>query len=86
MSFGRLRELAGRIAAGEISAREAAEDCLRRMKELEPSLASLIMSFESVISALSGWLILGQVLRRREITGCVIMFAAILLAQSDTGE
>ncbi|MCR5160523.1 MAG: DMT family transporter [Lachnospiraceae bacterium] len=55
-------------------------------KELEPSLASLIMSFESVISALSGWLILGQVLRRREITGCVIMFAAILLAQSDTGE
>lgn len=55
-------------------------------RELEPSLASLIMSFESVISALSGWLILGQVLRRREITGCVIMFAAILLAQSDTGE
>lgn len=55
-------------------------------KELEPSIASLIMSFESVISAVSGWLILGQALRQREITGCVIMFAAILLAQSDTGD
>ncbi|MBQ9592788.1 MAG: Asp-tRNA(Asn)/Glu-tRNA(Gln) amidotransferase subunit GatA [Lachnospiraceae bacterium] len=42
MSFGSLRELAGRIAAGEISAREAAEDCLRRMKELEPSLHCMV--------------------------------------------
>ena len=50
-------------------------------KDLNPTLASLIMSLESVVSALAGWLILGQVLTAREITGCVLMFAAILLAQ-----
>ncbi len=50
-------------------------------KHLNPVIASLIMSLESVLSAIAGWLILGQHLSRREITGCVVMFAAIILAQ-----
>ena len=49
-------------------------------KNMNPTIASLIMSLESVVSALAGWLILGQRLSAREITGCVLMFAAILLA------
>ena len=33
------------------------------------------------ISVLAGWIILGQQLSAKEILGCVIMFAAIILAQ-----
>ncbi|WP_434309791.1 DMT family transporter [Hominifimenecus sp. rT4P-3] len=50
-------------------------------KGMNPTVASLILSLESCISVLSGWLILGQMLSNREILGCVVMFAAILLAQ-----
>ena len=48
---------------------------------LRPTIASLIMSLESVISAISGWLLLDQALSAREIFGCVLMFGAIVLAQ-----
>lgn len=48
---------------------------------VNPSLASLVMSLESVFSAISGWLILGQSMSVREILGCLVMFAAIVLSQ-----
>lgn len=48
---------------------------------LNPTVASLIMSLESSISVIAGWLFLGQKMGRREILGCVVMFAAIILAQ-----
>lgn len=48
---------------------------------LRPSIASLIMSLESVFSALFGFIILGQSLTSREFAGCAIMFAAVILAQ-----
>ena len=48
---------------------------------MNPTVASLIMSLESVFGALAGWLILGQVLTPREILGCTIMATAIALAQ-----
>jgi drug/metabolite transporter (DMT)-like permease len=44
-------------------------------------VASLIMSLESVISALSGWIILHEAMTGREVLGCVLMFGAIVLAQ-----
>lgn len=50
-------------------------------KGMNPTVASLIMSLESCISVLAGWLILKQNLSSRELIGCVIMFAAIVLAQ-----
>ena len=50
-------------------------------RNLNPTVASLIMSLESCISAIAGFLILGQTLSVREILGCEIMFAAIILAQ-----
>lgn len=50
-------------------------------KGMNPTIASLILSLESVISVLAGWLILGQNLSRRELAGCVLMFFAIILAQ-----
>ncbi|MBO4835605.1 MAG: DMT family transporter [Lachnospiraceae bacterium] len=50
-------------------------------KNLNPTVASLIMSFEAVFSAISGWLVLHQKLSTREIIGCIIMFAAVIIAQ-----
>jgi drug/metabolite transporter (DMT)-like permease len=48
---------------------------------MNPTVASLILSLESVISVLAGWILLRQALSVRELAGCVIMFAAIILAQ-----
>lgn len=50
-------------------------------KGLEPSVASLILSLESCMAVLAGWLLLGQSLSPRELVGCAVMFAAIVLAQ-----
>lgn len=50
-------------------------------KDMNPTVASLILSLESCISVLAGWIILGQRLSTKEILGCVIMFGAIILAQ-----
>lgn len=50
-------------------------------KGMNPTVASLIMSLESVISVLAGFVLLGEVLSKRELFGCVLMFAAIVLAQ-----
>lgn len=50
-------------------------------KDMNPTVASLILSLESCISVLAGWVILDQSLSFREIWGCVLMFAAIILAQ-----
>lgn len=50
-------------------------------KELNPAVASLIMCLESVFSALGGWLILHQNLSVREASSCVLIFAAVVLAQ-----
>ena len=51
-------------------------------KGLNPTLASLLMSLESVFAALAGWLILHQRLSPRELLGCALVFAAVLLAQT----
>lgn len=50
-------------------------------KNMDPTVASLILSLESVFSVLAGWLILNQTLSLRELSGCVLMFLAIILAQ-----
>lgn len=50
-------------------------------KGLNPTVASLIMSLEAVISVLAGWLILQQRLSKRELLGCVLVFLAIIWAQ-----
>ena len=50
-------------------------------KGMNPTVASLILSMESVISVIAGWLILHQTLSTKELMGCVLMFAAIILVQ-----
>ena len=50
-------------------------------KNVEPTVASLILSMESVVSVLAGWVILGQELSSKELAGCVLVFAAVVLVQ-----
>ncbi len=50
-------------------------------KNMNPTIASLILCLESVVSALAGWLILKEALTPRELLGCALMFIAIVLAQ-----
>ncbi len=49
-------------------------------KNLSPTVASLLMSLEAVFAALSG-AVFGERLTSNEIFGCVLVFAAIILAQ-----
>lgn len=50
-------------------------------KYTSPALAAIIMSLESVFAAICGGLFLGETMTAREITGCVIMFAAFVISQ-----
>lgn len=50
-------------------------------KNVNPAVASLILSMESCFSVLAGWIILGERLSFRESLGCILMFLAIILAQ-----
>lgn len=50
-------------------------------KALEPAPAALIMSLESVIAALCGWLILKETMTVPELLGCALVFAAVIISQ-----
>lgn len=50
-------------------------------KYLEPTTASLIMSLESVIAALCGWLILKETMTPWELLGCGMVFGAVVISQ-----
>jgi drug/metabolite transporter (DMT)-like permease len=53
----------------------------RFQPDVGPTLASLIMSFESVFGALFAWIILNQALSLREIIGGALIFIAIIIAE-----
>ena len=50
-------------------------------KYLHPVTATLLMSLESVFAVLGGWLFLNEHLSATELTGCTVIFAAIILSQ-----
>ena len=50
-------------------------------RRMEPTAASLLLSLESVFSALAGWLILRQGLDGRELFGCALVFLAVITSQ-----
>lgn len=53
---------------------------------LNPTLASMIMSLESVFSVLAGWVVLKEVLTARQLLGCLLIFVAIIFAQIPVGK
>jgi len=53
-------------------------------RDVNPTVASLLMCLESVFAVLTGALLLGERMTGREIAGCVLMFTAVILAQLST--
>ncbi len=50
-------------------------------KDMDPTIASLILSMESVFSVLAGFIILNEELSKRELSGCILVFTAVILVQ-----
>ncbi len=51
-------------------------------KKVNPVLCSLLFSLESVFSVLTAWVILHDMLSVKEIVGCILVFAAVVLVQT----
>ena len=67
--------------AGAISCGIAYTFQIIAQKHLSATVASIIMSLESVFAALAGWVILKEVLSTKELIGCGLVFSAVLLSQ-----
>ena len=68
------------LYAGVLSSGVAYTLQIVSQKNLSPTVASLLMSLESVFAALSG-AVFGERLTSNEIFGCILVFVAIILAQ-----
>lgn len=80
--FLRLPEIALEIFyLGVISCGVAYTLQILGQQHTNPTVASLLMSLESVFAVLFGAILLSQIPTGREIIGCVIIFAAVILAQ-----
>ncbi len=69
------------LYAGILSSGIAYTLQMEGQKYAEPSVAAIIMSLESVFAVLGGWLLLNEKLSFRELAGCGLVFAAVILAQ-----
>ena len=69
------------LSAGGMSCGVAYTLQIVGQKNMNPTVASLILSLESVTSVIAGFLVLHQNLSQRELIGCGLMFIAIVLAQ-----
>jgi len=50
-------------------------------QHVHPAYASIILSFETVFAVFGGWLLLNEILSFRNISGCLLMLAGILIVQ-----
>ena len=50
-------------------------------KDSNPTVVTILLSLESVFAVIAGAIILHQQMTAREYIGCVVMFAAVILAQ-----
>ena len=69
------------IYGGVMSAGVAFTLQLYGQKYVAPSIAAILMSFESIFGAMSSSIILGEEMTLREIIGCVLMLAGIFVTQ-----
>lgn len=69
------------LYAGVLSCGVAYTFQILGQRSTDPAAATLLMSLESVFAALSGWLILHETLTMKELSGCSLVFAAVILAQ-----
>ncbi len=69
------------LYAGILSTGVAFTTQIVGQRRAHPAYAALILSMEGVFAALGGWMILGEVLSVRDLAGCALMLAGIILAQ-----
>ena len=50
-------------------------------QHVHPAYASIILSFETVFAVLGGWLLLNEILSLRNLAGCLLMLAGIVIVQ-----
>ena len=50
-------------------------------KYAEPAHAAILMSFEAIFGALASWILLDEIMSGREIFGCVLMVAGMMVTQ-----
>ncbi len=50
-------------------------------KDAPPVHAAIILSLESVFGALTGWLLLNEIMTTRSMTGCILMLSGMITAQ-----
>ncbi|MGC9324210.1 MAG: DMT family transporter [Desulfomonilia bacterium] len=50
-------------------------------KNAHPAHAAILLSLEAVFAALGGWIILDEILNLKELSGCVLMFAGMIISQ-----
>ncbi|MBR4501645.1 MAG: DMT family transporter [Clostridia bacterium] len=82
ISFGAVLEAAVPILyTGLFSSAVAYTLQIIGQRDTDPTLASLIMCLESVFALLSGAVLLGERMNGREIAGCALMFAAVIVSQ-----
>lgn len=74
------------LYAGILSSGIAYTLQMEGQKYAEPSVAAVIMSLESVFAVLGGWIVLNEKLSVRELAGCALVFAAVILAQLPQGK
>lgn len=87
MDFAGLKGALGSLLyAGVMSCGVAYTLQILGQKNYNPSIAALILSLESTFSVLGGFIFLGEELSARELGGCVLMFAAIVLTQLPIGK
>ena len=69
------------LYAGVLSSGVAYTFQIIAQKHTEPTVATLLMSLESVFAALFGWIILHEQMAGKELFGCLLVFIAVILAQ-----
>lgn len=79
-----IRALPGILYVGIMSTAIAFTLQALGQKDANPTVASIILSTEALFAAVSGYFILGEVFTSREFLGCVLMFAAVIIAQLPT--
>ena len=50
-------------------------------RDVPPAHAGILLSLEAVFAALTGWMILSEQMALREIGGCALMLAGVLVSQ-----
>ena len=80
-AFGAPAALISLLYAGILSSGAGYTLQVVGQKGINPTIASLLMSLESVFSVLGGWIILHERMNGRELFGCALIFAAVILAQ-----